>query len=80
MMRFDDGSTCPCFVGSISTHGIMISLMRNRELPAEFWLSIDARTWRVRIVWRTGLHNGVQFIDTSIQPIRSGSPNFATAA
>jgi hypothetical protein len=79
-MKFEDGTTCPCFVTNISTHGIMICLLRNRELPAEFWLSVDERTWRVRPVWRTGLHTGMQFIDTSIEPIKYGVPHSATAA
>src|SRR5947207_6345124 len=77
-MKFDDGTTCPCSITSISTHGITISLWRARELPHEFWLSIDDRAWRVRLVWRTGLHNGVQFIDTAIHPTTCGFPSSAT--
>jgi hypothetical protein len=67
-LKFDDGTTCRCSVMSISTHGVMVSLWHNRELPAEFCLSIDDRTWRVRLVWRAGLHTAFNLLSLQFSP------------
>ena len=64
-ITFGDGMTWPCFVTSITTQGVILSIPRGHELPTDFFLSVDAIIARVSIVWRVGIHVGAKFIGLS---------------
>jgi hypothetical protein len=52
-----------CIVMSLSGFGAKLSLLRSsEELPDRFSLSIGGVSAPVRIIWRTRLHVGVQFV------------------
>ena len=56
-----------CIVMNLSGFGAKLSLLRSsEELPDRFSLSIGGVSSPVRIIWRTRLHVGVQFLRTAL--------------
>jgi hypothetical protein len=62
IMMFDDGTSYPCILKNTSNRGAKISLLGSHPLPPEFSLAIGAQKSRVRPIWRTRFHVGVEFV------------------
>jgi hypothetical protein len=62
VMAFEDGTSCACIVKNISRCGAKLSLLQSRLVPNEFSLTIGHTKSRVRTIWRTRFHVGVEFI------------------
>jgi hypothetical protein len=61
----DDGRSRLCTVFNLSMNGAKLSLLSRDDLPAEFTVLVDGEKRRSRLVWRTGLHAGVEFVSDS---------------
>ena len=58
----NDGQYQPCLVANLSSDGAKLTVLRRDQLPAQFTLSVESVKHRSKLVWRTGLHAGVQFL------------------
>jgi hypothetical protein len=58
----NDGRSKPCTVCNLTMNGAKLSLLSRDELPTEFTVLVDGVNRRSRLVWRTGLHAGVEFV------------------
>jgi hypothetical protein len=60
----DDGMSNPCTVCNLSTKGAKLTVASRDDLPEEFDLSVEGARHRSRLIWRAGLHAGIQFVPT----------------
>jgi hypothetical protein len=60
----DDGMSNPCTVSNLSSKGAKLSVLSGDDLPEEFDLSLAGTRHRGRLIWRAGLHAGIQFVPT----------------
>jgi PilZ domain-containing protein len=67
MVVVDNETRHPCLVSNLSSGGAKISLVQRHALPEEFTLSLSGSSNRVRLVWRTGFHAGVEFIKSDVK-------------
>jgi hypothetical protein len=58
----DDGQSKPCVVSNLSPSGAKLTVVSRDDLPAQFSVSVAGAKHRSRLVWRAGLHVGVQFV------------------
>jgi len=60
----DDGMCNPCTVSNLSSKGAKLTVLSRGDLPEEFDLSVAGSRHRSRLIWRAGLHAGIQFVPT----------------
>jgi hypothetical protein len=66
----DDGRSRTCIVSNLAPNGAKLSLVGREALPLEFTLLADGVKHRSRLVWCTGFHVGIAFMDMDT-PARS---------
>jgi hypothetical protein len=58
----DDGQSKPCTVSNLSPAGAKLTVLSRDDLPAEFDVSVAGTKYRSRLIWRAGLHVGIEFM------------------
>ena len=56
----EDGQSKPCVVSNLSPTGAKLTVLTRDDLPPEFNVSVDGTKYRSRLVWRAGLHVGIE--------------------
>jgi len=62
LIAFDDGTSSPCIIKNLWPKGAKFSLPNAVKVPVEFSLTIGEKKSRVRTIWNTRFHIGVEFI------------------
>jgi hypothetical protein len=58
----DEGQSEPCVVSNLSPTGAKLTVLSRDDLPAEFTVSVEGSKHRSRLIWRAGLHVGIEFL------------------
>jgi hypothetical protein len=58
----DDGQSNPCTVSNLSSKGARLTVLSYEDLPEEFDVSLAGAKHRSRLIWRAGLHVGIEFM------------------